>query len=199
MATNKRLKKIKGTKDFMVAAVACGFVCLWAIRDAWFPTEKILKKHPLEFAITNTVPGVINSIPVEVGDEVSGDRPLMIFGSQHYETAVATAKEAYREAVETKNKQQIKSTLDVLSQAEEDLKSTIIRCSDFVLETTHGEESIKGKVLEILVEPATHIGAGETVMLVQPTDTFYIFNQSLAVLTFFGMIAALFFHRIASK
>ncbi|MBI9020041.1 MAG: hypothetical protein JEZ10_02135 [Verrucomicrobia bacterium] len=37
---------IKGTKDFLVMAVACGFLCLWSIRDAWFPTKKILEKHP---------------------------------------------------------------------------------------------------------------------------------------------------------
>jgi multidrug resistance efflux pump len=199
MAKNKRIKKIKATKDFLVAAVACGFVCLWAIRDAWFPTEKILKRHPLEFAITNSIPGVVKSIPVAVGDEVSGARPLLILSAQQYEQAVAVATEAYRAAVETKDKELIKARLETLTQAEEKLKETTLRCSDFLLKTSHGEDSLKGKVLEILVEPATYVDVGETVMVIQPADTFYIFNQTLAVLMFAGMIAALFFHRIASK
>lgn len=194
-----RFKKIKGTKDFLVLAVACGCICLWAIRDAWFPTEKILKKHPQEFQVTSSVAGVVQNIPVRVGDEVKGSMPLLILGSQYYEEAVAAAEEAYKAAVETKDKEQIKAKLDDLVVAKEKLQATIIRCTDFILETTHGEDPLHGKVLEILVDPAAPVDAGQTVLIIQPGDTFYIFNKTLAILTFLGMIGALIFHRIAAS
>jgi hypothetical protein len=196
---NTRLKKVKGTKDFLVAAVACGFICLWAIRDAWFPTEKILKRHPLEFAVTNKVSGVVTDIPVKVGDEVKGAAPLIVLSSKHHEEAVAEAEEAYKAAVETKDKGLIKEKLDLLVEARENLKATTIRAGDFILKTTHGEDPLHGNVLEILVNPATHVEVGETLMIIRPADTFYIFNQTLAVLTLVGMIVALFFHRLASR
>lgn len=198
MAKN-RFTKIKGTKDFLVLAVACGFICLWSIRDAWFPTEKILKKHPLEFAVTTEVPGVVQSIPVQIGDEVKGSMPLLILGSQHYEEAVAAAEEAYKAAVGAKDKEQIKAKLDDLVAAKENLASATIRCTDFKLETTHGVDPLHGTVVKILTEPAAYVDAGQTVMVIQPADTFYIFNKTLAVLTFLGMIGALIFHRIAAS
>jgi len=199
MAKNQRFKKIKGTKDFLVAAVACGFICLWAIRDAWFPTEKILARHPLEFTVTNRVPGVVKSVSVEVGDEVKGAMPLVVLNSQPFQEAVAEAEEAYKAAVETKDEEQIRAKLDLLVQAKKNLKATTVRAGDYILETTHGDDPLHGTVLEIPVEPASYVDTGEPVMIIRPADTFYIFNQTLAVLTFFGMIAALIFHRIASR
>jgi multidrug resistance efflux pump len=194
-----RFTKIKGTKDFLVLAVVCGFVCLWAIRDAWFPTEKILKKHPQVFPITVAVSGVVQTIPVEVGDEVKGNEPLITLSAQHYEKAVATAEAAYKEVATTTDKEQIRSKLAALVEAKENLRNTTVTCMDFMLETSHGEDPLHGKVLEILAELATHVDAGQTVMLVEPADTFYAFNKTLSVLSFFGMIVGLFFHRIASK
>ena len=198
MAKN-RFKKIKGTKDFLVLAVACAFLCLWSIRDAWFPTQKILKKHPLEFPVTAAVPGVVQTVPVQVGDEVKGQQPLLILGNQHYKEAVAAAEDAYRAAVETKDQDLIRTKLDDLVTAKENLQAATIRSSDFLLETTHGSDPLHGKVLRILVEPAAPVEAGQTVLVIQPADTFYIFNKTLAVLSFLVMIAALIFHRIAAS
>lgn len=31
---------------FYISGILWGFICVWAIRDGWFPTEKILLKHP---------------------------------------------------------------------------------------------------------------------------------------------------------
>ena len=197
MARN-RINKIKGTKDFLVLAVACIFICLWSIRDAWFPTEKILKKHPQVYPITTAVSGVVQTIPVKVGDEVGGSAPLLTLATKSYKIAVETAEEAYK-AAQGGDKKVIKEKLNALMQAREDLRATTVRCSDFILETSHGSDPLKGKVLDILTDLATHVDAGETVMLVRPDDTFYAFNKTLAVLSFLGAIMALVFHRIASS
>ena len=196
MAKN-RFTKIKGTKDFLVLAVACIFICLWAIRDAWFPTEKILEKHPLSYPVTVSVSGVVQTIPVKVGDEVAGSLPLLTLSTTSYKAAVEVAEEAYN-AAKGGDAEVLKEKLDALMQARENLRSTTVTCKDFIRETSHGEESLHGEVIDILAEPASHVEVGETVMLVRPNDSFYIFNQALAVLTFLGAIFALIFHRIAS-
>lgn len=197
MAQN-RLKKIKGTKDFLVLAVACGFICLWSIRDAWFPTEKILKKHPQEFPVTVSVSGVVQTVPVKVGDEVRGSAPLITLSSKHFEEAVTAAEQAYKEAAKTKDSAELEEELAALMQAKENLRNTTVACTDFTLKTTHGEDALHGQVLEIMVESSTYVEAGETVMRIQPADTFYIFNKTLALLSFIIMVMGLFFHRIAS-
>ena len=197
MAKN-RFQQVKGTKDFLVATVVCVFLCLWSIRDAWFPTQKIMKKHPQEFPVTVSVSGVVQDIPVKVGEEVGGEAPLLVLNSGHFEAAVVAAEEAYK-TVKGRDEEVLKEKLDLLMKARADLKAATVTCGDFILETTHGDEPLHGKVLEILAQPATEVEAGETVMLIQPKDTFYIFNKTLAVLTFVGAVVFLFFHRVASK
>lgn len=198
MAKSNRFNQVKGTKDFLVAGVVCAFICLWSIRDAWFPTEKILKKHPLEFPVTIEVSGVVQDIPVDVGDEVGGKSPLLILNSAHLEEAVAAAEQAYKDA-KGSGHDVLKEKLDVLMKARDDLDRATVTADDFILKTTHGEDPLHGKVLDILVEPATEVEAGDTVMLVKPKDTFYIFNKTLSVLMFAAAAVFLFFHRVASK
>lgn len=196
MAQN-RFKKIKGTKDFLILTVVCVFLCLWSIRDAWFPTEKTLKKHPQSYPVTVSVSGVVQHIPVKAGDEVGGGIPLIILGTQSYKEAVATAENTYKAEVKKKSGE-IQAARDALLQAQANLKAATVTCSDFSLETTHGTESLHGVVLDVLAQTATWVEAGETVMLVRPKDTFYAFNKTLAILTFFGALGGLVFHRIAS-
>lgn len=198
MAQKNRFNKIKGTKDFLVMAVVCVFLCLWSIRDAWFPTQKILKKHPQSYAVTVAVSGVVQTLPVKVGEEVSGSKPLLTLGTHTYKKAVEAAEAVYREAKDSKPAD-IQTELDALLTAKGNLRSTTVACTDFMLETSHGSDPLRGKILQILTEPATHVDAGQTVMLIQPADTFYAFNKTLAILSFIGLIAALIFHRIASN
>ncbi|MBC8206834.1 MAG: hypothetical protein H8E68_06765 [Kiritimatiellaeota bacterium] len=197
MAKN-RFTKIKGTKDFLVLAVACIFICLWSISDAWFPRKSVREKHPQSYPVTMAVSGVVQTIPVKAGDEVAGAAPLLTLVATSYKAAVETAEEAYK-AAKGSDTEILKEKLDALVQARDNLRATTVTCNDFTLETTHGEVPLHGVVLDILVEPATQVAAGETVMLVRPNDSFYIFNKTLAGLTFFVAIFALIFHRIASR
>lgn len=89
---------IKGTKDFLVAAVFCGFLCLWSIRDAWFPTEKILKRHPREIEVSFKVPGVLKQFDVRPNDAVQGDAVLAVLYDETYRKNVAEAAAAFDQA-----------------------------------------------------------------------------------------------------
>jgi hypothetical protein len=197
MAQN-RFTKIKGTKDFLVVAVVCVFLCLWSIRDAWFPTQSILKKHPLTYSVVSKTSGVVQSVPVHPGQKIGGSMVLVELAVSSHQRAVDEAEAAYTAAKESEAPDKSEK-LAALHKAKEALLACKIRNTDFTLETTHGEEALNGKVLEIFARPAVPIEAGEVLMTVEPHDTFYIFNKTLAVLTFLGAGIALFFHRIASK
>jgi len=192
-----RFNKIKGTKDFLVMAVACGFLCLWSIRDAWFPTKKVLEKHPQSMPVAMEVSGVIKSLPIKPGEEFAGDVALAMIYDESYRKALALAEAEFAGAKEAHSG--VEEALEKVLSAREDLKACTLRSIDIRVETSHGEDSLNGKVLEYLVTRSTPVEAGEPIILIQPHDTFYMFNKSLAILTFFGLIAALFFHRIASR
>jgi hypothetical protein len=189
---------IKGTKDFLVAAVCCGFLCVWSIRDAWFPTEKVMKKHPHEIPVAFSISGVVKEIPVKSGDEVKGKTLLASLYDDTYHLKVTEAEVAF-EAAKVSKDPAVEEKLAVLMKARSDLDACTIENTDFTWTTAHGEDALRGVVDRILVEPATHIEAGAPVLTINPVDTFYLFNKTLAVFTFFGMIVALIFHAIASR
>lgn len=190
--------KIKGTKDFLVAAVFCGFLCIWSIRDAWFPTQKILKKHPLEVPVSFSVPGVIRDIPVKPGQELQGSTILARLNDETYREKFETAKAAFDAAKEAKDPA-VEEKLGALTQARADLEACTLKNTDITWTGSHGEEFLRGEVLRIVAAPATHVEAGEPILFVNPQDTFYLFNKTLALLTFLGTIVALIFHGIASR
>jgi hypothetical protein len=189
--------KIKGTKDFLVAAVFCAFLCIWSIRDAWFPTEKVLKKHPPEIPVAFKLSGVVKHIPVKVGDEVQGKIVLASLYDDGYRAKVAEA-EAVFEAAKAAKDPTTEVKLDALMKARSDLKACTVENTDVTWMTTHGEDTLRGTVTRILAQPATQIEAGVPVLMIKPVDSFYGFNKTLAALTFIGMIVALIFHWIAS-
>ncbi|MDZ8120068.1 hypothetical protein [Pontiella agarivorans] len=72
----KRKYNVKGTNDFIVLAAIFFFLCLWAIKDAWFPSEKVLRKHPREMMATFEEDGTVEDVLVEVGDSVAEDQVI---------------------------------------------------------------------------------------------------------------------------
>jgi len=190
--------QIQGTKDFLILAVFCGFVCLWAIRDAWFPTKKVLKKHPQVVPVAMNVPGVIQSLPLKPGAEIHGETILAVIYDEPYRKALTKATLEFKKASETRDPS-IDQKLEALLAARENLRACTLKNTDVTLSTSHGEEVLRGVFLEYLVQPATRVEAGEPVLSVRPKDTFYQFNKTLTVLSFLGFVASFVFHRIASR
>lgn len=190
--------KIRGTKDFLVAAVFCGLLCAWSIRDAWFPTEKVLKKHPPEIPVAFKISGAIKNISVKAGDDIQGKTVLASLYDEVYRSKVTEAEVAF-ETAKTAKDPAVEEKREALMKARADLKACAVENTDVTWMTTHGEDVLRGTVTRILAQPATQIEAGVPVLMVKPVDSFYAFNKTLAALTFIGMIVALVFHRIASR
>lgn len=188
----------KGTKDFLVAAVFCAFLCIWAIRDAWFPTKKVLERHPLAIPISFKVSGVVKDIHGQVGDETDGRTVLMSLHDDPYRAKLAEAEAAF-EASKVAKDASIQERSEELLKARDNLSFCSLKSGDFTYKTSHGEDKLQGSIAQILVERASHVDAGMPVMVIKPKDTFYLFNQSLAVIMFIGTGVFLVMHRIASK
>jgi hypothetical protein len=39
---------VEGTKTFLIWAIALLALCLWCVKDGWFPAQSLLDKHPLD-------------------------------------------------------------------------------------------------------------------------------------------------------
>ncbi len=197
MAKN-RFNRIKGTKDFLVAAVACAFFCLWFLRDGWFPPQRVLKDHPLQMPISMKVSGVVKSLPVSPGVDFVGDVVLAELYDKTYRKVVEEAEAAFENAKRTKSAD-LQEKLDAMLVARANVKACVVKSSDFTQKTSHGEDKLQGRVLEHLVKVSDPVSASQPVLLIQPKDTYYIFNKSACFLSFIGVVVALAFHRIASR
>ncbi|QBG46476.1 efflux RND transporter periplasmic adaptor subunit [Verrucomicrobia bacterium S94] len=93
----KRKYNVKGTNDFIVLAAIFFFLCLWAIKDAWFPSEKVLRKHPLEMMATFEVDGTVEDVLVEVGDSVGEGQVIARLRSDRIAEEYEKAKKEFTE------------------------------------------------------------------------------------------------------
>ncbi|NCC51407.1 MAG: hypothetical protein EOM20_09350 [Spartobacteria bacterium] len=41
-----RKYNVPGTKKYLITAVVMLVLCIWAVLDGWFPSEKVLERHP---------------------------------------------------------------------------------------------------------------------------------------------------------
>lgn len=194
----KKKYKIKGTKDFLILAVFCGFMCVWAIRDAWFPTRKVLEKHPQEVPAAFAVPGVVREVRVQPGDVIEDRTVIAVLNDTVYQERVNEARARFDSAREARDPE-TETRLDELNEARAALEKCTLRNTDIKVNTSHGEDVLRGRVLRIDAPPGTPVEAGQPVVTIRPQNSFYIFNQSLAVIMFIGMIISLFFHWVASR
>jgi multidrug resistance efflux pump len=196
--SRSRYTKIKGTKDFLVAAVVCAFLCVWSIRDAWFPTPKILKKHPLIYEVSTPLSGVVQSVPLQVGNKISGSTVLVRLYEHTYQQEADAAEAAFN-AARDNGDPDVEQKLVAMHKAKEKVVKCTIRNTDFTLNTSHGEDALYGQVLDVAVSEGQPVDAGQVLMTVRPKDAFYAFNRTLAVLSLIGAVVSLFFHRVASR
>jgi len=190
--------RIKGTKDFLVAAVAAAVFCVWFICDGWFPAKRVLKKHPVEYTVSAPLSGRVKSVSVEAGDMINGEMAMVTLDESSFKRAADLASKEY-EAAKGGDTSDLQKKLEVLKKAQEELRSCVIRNTDIVLETSHGEEPLRGKVLDVKVRRAMYVKEGDPLLLVKPKDTFYPFNRISAVITLIGTGVFLYFHYLASR
>ena len=186
------------------------FLCIWAIKDAWFPSDKVLKKHPREIVSSFEMAGQLAKIHVEEGDFVKENSVMAELSSMELEAELSEKRRHMQ-----KNANQFKYSNLLLKmgfrmglqkhrlmiceitkiQAEEkieELHNTVNSLKDRQEKTELIAEK-NGTVLNVYVGERIQIEAGDPIIKIHPQDNFYVFNQSLAIFSFLP----LFFLRVS--
>jgi len=211
---NRRRYNVKGSKDFIVLAGIFFFLCLWAIKDAWYPSPKTLEKHPREVVASFETSGSIGKLYVKQGTSINNNQLLAELRSVKMKDDFAAAKKAYvaakerhaladeslRNAVKTGGDS---ARLAELKQERSDAQAAMDAA---LVEVDAARDRIdacrllspsKGVVKELKVGVYEQVEAGETVMVIDPKDHFYLFNKSLAIFSFIAFWVFLGIHILA--
>lgn len=208
---SKRKYNIKGTNDFLVLAGICFFMCLWAVKDAWYPSDKVLRKHPMEVAASFETDGSVETVLVIAGDSVSKDQVLAKLRRDRRNAEFKDAKSAYTEAKKehamlevsvgnaVKNGASAQGISDMeqrCAMAEEHMAELLIKVNDLrvAMESSDLLSPATGTVIDVRASVHSLVESGETVVLIDPKDHFYAFNKSLAIGCFILFWVFLFFH-----
>jgi multidrug resistance efflux pump len=211
---SKRKYNIKGTKDFLVLAGIFFFLGLWAVKDAWYPSPGVLKKHPAEVVASFDTAGTVGQLHVAVGDSIGEGQVLVELRRSKLEMAFETTKKNY---TASKNKHILMETAlrnaekngatdegiaelkEGVAQAQVALDTAFekVGMARTALDSTELRALSKGMVKEILATTHTQVEAGEAVLLIDTKDHFYLFNKSLAIFSSIAFCVFLGLHILA--
>ncbi len=212
---SKRTYKVRVSKDFVVLAGFFFFLCLWAIKDGWYPSDKTLKKHPLSVEVSFKTAGTVETLHVEVGNSVGKGGPLAELSRTRMEEDLDAAKKEYtaakkknalmQEAVRNAEKNEasddgIAETQDSVVQAKSMMNAALKRMREVNvrIEDSSLMAPSKGKIKEVFVAHNHYIEAGTTALVIDPEDHFFIFNKSLAIFSFLAFFVFLGLHLFAT-
>jgi multidrug resistance efflux pump len=210
----KRRYNIKGTNDFLVLAGIFFFLCLWSIKDAWFPSPKVLKKHPLEAVIAFETHGAVERVNVRVGDKVAEKQVLANLRRDRIGVEYTEAKTTYTAAkkkhammqLASKNAVKNGASNDGIAEIDERLAVAGTAMEEALAKVTELRAAMdsaqllspsKGEVKDVKIMAHSMVEAGDTVIVIDPKDHFYLFNKSLAVFSFFAFWVFLAIHILA--
>jgi multidrug resistance efflux pump len=207
----KRQYKVKSNKDFLIFGFVFFFLCIWAIKDAWFPSDTVLKKHPREIVSAFEMGGQLAKIHVAEGDFVKEGSVMAELSSTQLETELTEMKAAYsneRKSVQVlevaiKNAVQNGATKNSIADMRNRKLIAEEKMAEFhesvnSLNDTQGKMRLiaekSGTVLDVYLGERIQIAAGESIIKIHPQDNFYVFNKSLAIFSFLACIFFFVFH-----
>jgi len=179
----------------------CFFMCIWAVKDAWYPSDKVLRDHPQEVAASFETHGSVEDVLVAAGDSVSKDQVLAKLRRDHRTADFKEAKVAYTDAKKKhammalaaenalKNGASDEGIADIeesWSVAGEHMAESLAKLNALriAMDASDLLSPTKGTVTEVRVAIHGLVEPGESVIMIDPKDHFYAFNKSLAIGSF---------------
>lgn len=211
LSMKKRNYKVKSNKDFLIFGCVFFFLCIWAIKDAWYPSEKVLKKHPREMVYSFPISGPILKVHVEEGDYVPEGGLMIELSTLDLDRELEEKKRAYgeekkRSLVLSKaimnaiDNGATKASIEEMRGRKSVADEKMQQLQDDVNQLRLDRESLqltaekKGHVEKLYFGERIQVEAGETMIKIVPQDNFYVFNKSLAIFSFFACIFFFVFH-----
>ncbi len=210
----KRKYKVKGTKDFIVLAGIFFFLCLWAAKDAWYTSPKVMERHPQRVEVSFDIGGSIGRLHVNEGDSIGKKQPLAELRRTRIQEDFEAAKKEYSVAkkkvmlmeVALRNARQngvSDAGMAELEQSQIEAQAAMaealgsVNASRSKIASTELYSPTKGVVKELFASVHEQVAAGQAIMVVDPKDHFYLFNQSLAIFSFIAFWVFLGIHILA--
>ena len=207
----KRRYNIKGTNDFLVLAAIFFFLCLWAIKDAWYPSEKVLKKHPLLVEASFETSGAVEKILVLEGDMVAENELLALLRRDKTSVEFEEAKEVYTAAkkkaavmdlalVNAERNGASDGGIAEIRQSASEAKVAVqdalekVESLKATMDASELKAPIKGEIKEVKAGTHSMVEAGDIILVIDPKDHFYVFNKSLAIFSFIAFWVFLAIH-----
>lgn len=69
---------VKGTNDFLIAAVVLAGLSAWAVKDGWFPSARVLQRHPREIAAVAPTVGTLVEVRAILGQTVLSNQVVAV-------------------------------------------------------------------------------------------------------------------------
>jgi len=184
----KRQYHVKGTNDFIVLAGIFFFLCIWAVKDAWYPSDKVLKKHPREVVVVAETGGTVEKVNVNEGDPVVEDMVLASLHRDRVAVEFEKAKKAFTEAKQQYNTLNVSSQAgaEEVAAAKASMDQALVTVDELraSLDSLEIKSPSKGKVTKSYIANYSLVEAGDHAFLIDPQDHFYLFNKSLAIFSF---------------
>ncbi len=207
----KRKYNVKTSNDFLVLAGIFFFLGIWAVKDAWYPSAKVLKKHPLEVAVIIEADGSVEKVHVDTGDTVAEKQVLVSLRSDRLAVQFEEAKNAYTAAkkkfamLDMASKNALKNGasddgIEDLNASADAARAEMEKALNNVtklrvaMDATEVLAPSKGAVKGIYVGTHTLVKKGDTAVILDPKDHFYLFNKSLAIFSGFAVVVFLAVH-----
>lgn len=200
----RKYKNVQGTNDFLIAAIGLTLLGLWAVRDGWFPTKKVLESHPLVEEAVFEDAGRVEAILVETGMNVSSNSPLIRMNVKDLDQRQDEEQQRLQKAEHEMRSLEAHSAAsaggteqrNLIEQKEEEIKEIKRQIAGIkqtrmrhILRSRH-----KGKVKQILVEPDQRVQSGDAAIVIRVDDHFYTFNKSLAIGSLLGAAICAIIH-----
>ena len=205
---------IESTSDFLIAAVFLLGFAVWSCVDGWFPPERVQKKHPLEVAASFNREGVIETVSATAGQTVGTNHALAVLSAADLSDRIEKAQNARAEAVLLRDKAQaglagartsgadsneIARLEAQASAAVEEESRCVAALAVLRAERLQAElrSPAEGTVIRVEKKAGDIARPGDHVFVVYPRESgrFYVFNKSMAILSFIGAAICLWIHR----
>lgn len=222
MAKKKKYNKVQGTKDFLILTIVCAVLCVWAVRDGWFPSNKVLKKHPPELILAFETDGVVVSVDTKEGASVREGAVLAKLATAAFEDELKALEAAYAAARDAAQEQIAAEKYQAILAVREKMRASTLKVAlGYKIEldenrvpqitgTVWSDDDpdykkcylLKEKMMvvkKIVAKRNRRVSAGEPAIIVNTKDHFYPFNKVLAFITGIGILVFGIMHMLASK
>ncbi len=195
----------------MVASIICALICLWAIKDGWFPSPSVEKKYPRRAEVSFDQAGIVAEVYVTPDEKVAEGSPLVKMTTHFFnqqlksinsqlallESGIVKTRIEYERLLRNNDDARERRRQPILKQKLEESQARrdrLLLDREKIREEIHRQilcAPLKGRVAEVLVKRMDVVEQDQLALVLHPITGFYLFNKVLAIGMFIGALVFL--------